>query len=49
MREKGCVPDTGAYNAMISNFISVGNFDESVKYYKSMLSNKCDPDIFTFT
>ncbi|KAL6180877.1 hypothetical protein ACLB2K_047536 [Fragaria x ananassa] len=49
MKRKGCVPDTNAYKAMISNFISVGNIDECVKYFKSMSSNDCDPNVDTYT
>lgn len=46
--KEGCAPNTAVYNAMISNFISVGDFDECSKYYKRMLSNSCDPDTDTY-
>ncbi|KAL0016634.1 hypothetical protein SO802_003703 [Lithocarpus litseifolius] len=49
MKEKGYVLDTRNYNAMIFNSISVGDFDGCMKYYKSMLSNNCDPDVITYT
>ncbi|KAL6180838.1 hypothetical protein ACLB2K_047497 [Fragaria x ananassa] len=42
-------PDTSAYNAMICKFISVGNIDECVKYFKGMSSNGCDPNVDTYT
>lgn len=50
MKEKnGWVPDSSVYNAMISNYIAVGDFDECVKYYNSMLSSACEPSIDTYT
>ena len=49
MKDKGCVPDIGTYNAMIFNSISVGDFEGCMKYYKSMLSNNSDPDVITYT
>ncbi|XP_058780211.1 putative pentatricopeptide repeat-containing protein At5g43820 [Vicia villosa] len=45
MKEK----DTTTYNAMIFNFISIGNFDECMKYYNGMLSDNCEPNIDTYT
>ncbi|XP_058780607.1 putative pentatricopeptide repeat-containing protein At5g43820 [Vicia villosa] len=45
MKEK----DTTTYNAMIFNFISIGNFDECMKYYNRMLSDNCEPNIDTYT
>ena len=49
MKEKNCwVPDCGAYNAMISNFIAVRDFDECMKYYNSMLSDTCEPSGDTY-
>ncbi|XP_024031288.1 putative pentatricopeptide repeat-containing protein At5g43820 [Morus notabilis] len=50
MKEKnGWVPDSSVYNAMISNYIAVGDCDECVKYYNSMLSSACEPSIDTYT
>ncbi|XP_004486824.1 pentatricopeptide repeat-containing protein At5g15010, mitochondrial [Cicer arietinum] len=45
MKEK----DTTTYNAMIFNFISIGNFDECMKYYNEMSSDNCEPNIDTYT
>ncbi|KAK6939091.1 Pentatricopeptide repeat, partial [Dillenia turbinata] len=47
MDDKGCVPDVGAYNAIISCFISAGDLNESMKYYRCMLDD-CDPDLGTY-
>ncbi|MCI40896.1 pentatricopeptide repeat-containing protein, partial [Trifolium medium] len=41
MKEK----DTATYNAMIFNFISIGDFDGCMKYYNGMLSDNCEPNI----
>lgn len=49
MKENDCLPDTGVYNAMIFNYISVGDFDECMKYYELMLSNNIDPNVDTFS
>jgi len=45
MKEK----DTATYNAMIFNFISIGDFDGCLKYYNEMLSDSCEPNIDTYT
>ncbi|MCI45198.1 pentatricopeptide repeat-containing protein, partial [Trifolium medium] len=45
MKEK----DTSTYNAMIFNFISIGDFDGCMKYYNGMLSDNCEPNIDTYT
>ncbi|KAL5984316.1 hypothetical protein ACLOJK_018420 [Asimina triloba] len=37
------------YNAMIFNFISVGNLDECIKYYKCMLQENIPPDLDTYS
>ncbi|PRQ19675.1 putative tetratricopeptide-like helical domain-containing protein [Rosa chinensis] len=49
MKGKVCVPNISAYNAVISNFISVGNIDECVNYFKCMSSNSCDQNVDTYT
>ncbi|KAK2425199.1 pentatricopeptide repeat-containing protein, mitochondrial [Trifolium repens] len=45
MKEK----NTATYNAMIFNFISIGDFDGCMKYYNGMLSDNCEPNIDTYT
>ncbi|AES67867.1 putative tetratricopeptide-like helical domain-containing protein [Medicago truncatula] len=45
MKEK----DTAIYNAMIFNFISIGDFDGFMKYYNGMLSDNCEPNIHTYS
>lgn len=47
-KETGCSPNTDVYNAMISNFISVGDLDECLKYYEGMLSSDCHPNSDTY-
>nr|XP_043636876.1 putative pentatricopeptide repeat-containing protein At5g43820 [Erigeron canadensis] len=46
--EKMCVLDVGVYNAMIFNFISIGDIDECLRYYSRMLSDKCEPNEETY-
>ncbi|KAM0054802.1 putative tetratricopeptide-like helical domain superfamily [Helianthus debilis subsp. tardiflorus] len=44
--QKLCVVNAAAiFNAMIFNFISIGDIDECLKY---MLRNNCEPDIDTY-
>ncbi|XP_047330339.1 putative pentatricopeptide repeat-containing protein At5g43820 [Impatiens glandulifera] len=40
--------DTIVYNAMISNFIAVGKFDEFMKCYMLILNNGCEPNMDTY-
>lgn len=47
-KETGCAPDTDVYNAMISNFILVGDLDECLKYYEGMLSSDFHPNSDTY-
>ncbi|KAI3677584.1 hypothetical protein L6452_36850 [Arctium lappa] len=46
--QKRCVLNAAIFNAMIFNFISVGNIDECLKYYDAMLSNNCEPNMDTY-
>ncbi|XP_076896813.1 pentatricopeptide repeat-containing protein At3g61360-like [Bidens hawaiensis] len=43
-----CVLNAAVYNAMIFNFISVGDIDECLKYYDAMLRNGCEPNVDTY-
>ncbi|KAL8262349.1 hypothetical protein R6Q59_026398 [Mikania micrantha] len=36
------------FNAMIFNFISIGDIDGCLKYYDAMLRNNCEPNIDTY-
>ncbi|XP_071741893.1 pentatricopeptide repeat-containing protein At5g15010, mitochondrial-like [Rutidosis leptorrhynchoides] len=45
---KICVLDVGIYNAMIFNFISIGDIDGCLKYYDDMLSSNCKPHMDTY-
>ena len=50
MKEENCPPGTGTYNSLIFfYYILVGDFDECMKYYNSMLSNNCEPNVDTYT
>lgn len=50
MKEKNnCQPDTACYNAMIFNFVSVGDFDGGMEYYNGMLGDNCEPNVDTYT
>jgi pentatricopeptide repeat protein len=42
-------PTTIAYNALIFNFISAGDLDRCIKYYKDMLEKNCPPNIDTYS
>ncbi|KVH94814.1 putative pentatricopeptide repeat-containing protein At5g43820 [Cynara cardunculus var. scolymus] len=46
--QKRCVLNAAIFNAMIFNFIAVGNIDECLKYYDAMLSNNCEPNMDTY-
>ncbi|XP_023735490.1 putative pentatricopeptide repeat-containing protein At5g43820 isoform X1 [Lactuca sativa] len=46
--KRTCVLNVNLFNAMIFNFISIGDIDESLKYYNLMLSNNCEPNMETY-
>ncbi|KAH7677735.1 TPR-like protein [Dioscorea alata] len=48
MKREVCCRDTTHYNAMISNYISVRDLDECLKYYKRMSADGCLPDRDTY-
>ncbi|KAJ4786086.1 Pentatricopeptide repeat-containing protein [Rhynchospora pubera] len=48
LEANGCVRDTMVYNALISNFISIGDLEKCIEYYKDMLRNNSLPDIDTY-
>ncbi|KAJ3676475.1 hypothetical protein LUZ60_003887 [Juncus effusus] len=43
-----CAKNTEVYNAMISNFISIGDLNKSMDYYKDMCQNNISPNIDTY-
>ncbi|PWA51166.1 Pentatricopeptide repeat-containing protein [Artemisia annua] len=43
-----CEVNVVVYNAMILNYISIGDIDECLKYYNDMLSNNCEPNMDTY-
>ena len=43
-----CEVNVVVYNAMIFNYISIGEIDECLKYYNDMLSNDCEPNMDTY-
>ena len=43
-----CEVNVVVYNAMILNYISIGDIDECLKYYNDMLSNDCEPNMDTY-
>lgn len=43
-----CEVNVVVYNAMILNYISIGEIDECLKYYNDMLSNNCEPNMDTY-
>ena len=49
MAHKSYGPTTMAYNALILNFISVGDLDMCIKYYKDMLEKNCPPNIDSYS
>jgi pentatricopeptide repeat protein len=48
MATERCGPTLMAYNALIFNFISIGDLDRCIKYYKDMLDKNCPPNIDTY-
>lgn len=48
LEANGFARTTMVYNALISNFISIGDWEKCSEYYKDMLRNDCSPDIDTY-
>ncbi|KAI3750491.1 hypothetical protein L2E82_21129 [Cichorium intybus] len=46
--KKICVVNIDVFNAMIFNFISIGDIDECLKYYNYMLSDNHEPNMNTY-
>ncbi|CAH9088848.1 unnamed protein product [Cuscuta epithymum] len=46
--KEGCMQHVEVYNALISNFMTAGQIDEGLKYYRKMGSKNCEPNNETY-